>query len=139
MQTRYLPKKKADKFGLTRSPQDEFFGFCNRHGPHRPIIRAPTGAVRRMESTATVSTSMPYFCICSSCLVLAMSNAVEPIAAWKLKNEFSSAVLHVTTSKRLNTLFNFFKENTCTVALGIQARAINSFSRMLKPANNTQT
>lgn len=78
----YLPKKKADKLGLTRSPQAEFLGLCNRRGPESPIIRAPTGAVRRIDSTATVSTSMPYFCSCSLSFVLAMSKAVEPIAAW---------------------------------------------------------
>lgn len=77
----YLPRKKADKLCLTGSPQAEFFGLCNMRGPESPITRAPTGAVRRMESTATVSTSMPYFCSVLSSFVLAMSNAVEPIAA----------------------------------------------------------
>ena len=65
------------------SPQEEFLGFWSSSGPLRPMIRAPMGAVRRIESTATVSTSMPYFCSCWSSLVRAMSRAVEPIAAWE--------------------------------------------------------
>lgn len=77
----YLPKKKADTLGLTRSPQAEFFGFCSRRGPVSPMIRAPTGAVSRMPSTATVSTSMPYFFNSLSSFNRAMSKAVEPMAA----------------------------------------------------------
>lgn len=77
----YLPNKKVDKLGLTRSPRTEFLGFCSKRGPESPIIRAPTGAVKRMASTATLSTFMPYFCSCTSFLALAISKAVEPIAA----------------------------------------------------------
>lgn len=77
----YVPKKNVDKLGLTRSPLVEVFGFCSRRGPQSPIMRAPIGAVRTMASTATVSTSMPYFWRSWSPFVLAMSKAVEPIAA----------------------------------------------------------
>lgn len=79
----YLPKRKADKVGLTRSPLAELFGFWRRRGPASPMMSAPTGAVRRMASTATVSTSMPYFCSVRSFLFRAMSKAVEPMAAWR--------------------------------------------------------
>lgn len=57
----YIPKKKDDKLCVTGSPQAALFGFCSSRGPERPITRAPIGAVIRMDSTATVSTSMPYF------------------------------------------------------------------------------
>lgn len=83
----YVPRKKADRVGLTRSPQAEFFGFWSSRGPASPMIRAPTGAVRRMASTAMVSTSMPYFFSVSSSRVTAMSRAVEPIAACRTKEE----------------------------------------------------
>lgn len=79
----YMPNKTADKVGLTRSPLTELFGLWRSRGPASPMMSAPTGAVRRMASTATVSTSMPYFCSCRSFLFRAMSKAVEPIAAWK--------------------------------------------------------
>lgn len=110
----YIPKKKDDKVGFTRSPQAELFGFWRRRGPVSPMIRAPTGAVRRMDRTATVSTSMPYFCSCLSSFVLAMSKAVEPIAAWwrqghtrvsrlfSLRNDIYQKHLH--TLKKNNTL-----------------------------------
>lgn len=96
----YLPKKKADKVGLTRSPQAEFFGFWSRRGPVSPMIRAPTGAVRRMASTATVSTSMPYFCSCLSSFVLAMSKAVEPMAAWWRQEHWCHSQMTFTSTTR---------------------------------------
>lgn len=83
----YIPRKKADKVGLTRSPPAEFFGFWSSRGPASPMMRAPTGAVRRMASTAIVSTSMPYFFSVSSSRLTAMSRAVEPIAACRTTGE----------------------------------------------------
>ena len=56
--------------------------FCSSLGPASPIPRAPMGAVTRMARTATVSTFMPYFSRTGSPLLRAMSNAVDPIAAW---------------------------------------------------------
>lgn len=157
--------------GLTRSPQAEFFGFWSRRGPASPMKRAPTGAVRRMASTATVSTSMPYFCSCLSSFVRAMSKAVEPIAAWRRqvhwcflyahsqmtftittrgnlkeigkKNIFGVCIFNLCVPKEKQHLQISRYENectyTCTVALGIHARAMNTFSLMLKPAHNTHT
>lgn len=36
-------------------------------------------------------------------------------------------------------IMSLLLRNTCTVALGIHARDMNTFSRMLKPAHSTQT
>lgn len=101
----YLPKKKADKVGLTRSPQADF-GFWSRRGPASPMIRAPTGAVRRMASTATVSTSMPYFCSCLSSFVRAMSKAVEPIAAWRRQEHWCFLYTHSQMTFTITTRGN---------------------------------
>lgn len=60
------------------------------------MTRAPMGAVSRMESTATVSTSMPYFSSSVSSLVRAMSSAVEPMAAWGEKRGGDQHIGHVT-------------------------------------------
>lgn len=54
---------------------------ARRRGPASPIPSAPIGAVVRMANTANVSTSNPNFTKVSSPSSLAMSNALEPIAA----------------------------------------------------------
>lgn len=135
----YIPRKKADKVGLTRSPQAEFFGFWSSRGPASPMTRAPTGAVRRMASTAIVSTSMPYFFSTSSSRVMAMSRAVEPIAACRKRKEVCWCISSPRGRGKQSNICERQHRRTCTVALGIHASAMNTFSRTLKPVNRTQT
>ena len=103
------------------SPHSGFCGLCSKRGPHRPMSRAPIGAVKRMDSTATVSTFIPYCCICSFCLQCAMSRVVEPIAACRERqfqlmmyyNGYSGLRNNFQTLKK-NSFFFFLNIDPCS-------------------------
>ena len=114
-------------------------------GPERDIPMAPSGAVIRIASTASVSIWMPYSTAGPlGSISRALFKGIDPIAAWNYEKENKQVSVtvdklrtatHYKTNERMIQILNLIL--TCTVAFGNQEMVQNNFSLVVNPLPST--